>query len=359
MSVRTDTTVIDTDWPAEDLQWVAACPACDSAQSTVLLADVQDLTFHVAPGRWTMRSCGDCGIAYLNPRPSPQSIGRAYERYYTHEGAARAPVWRQSGLASKLKVDYLNRKYGYRFPGGIPVGHFIITRAVGYLGLDDVVRHLPAPAGAGERLLDIGCGDGEFVRTAAELGFEARGIDPDPKAVATGRSMGLAISVGLFPDESFRDSGFDHVTMSHVLEHLHEPRAALAQIFDILKPGGRVWLTQPNLGAIGLREFGKAWRGLEAPRHLSLYHWSGLERLLRSIGFQQITLMPSAKAAATFYYRHSAAMAAGVDPYSPEADALNDETVRRAAAAADAQAAADPTLGESLTVIAFKPDMER
>jgi len=341
-------------WPPEDLEHLGACPACGGAARSVFLDGLTDKAFRVAGGEWILHACAACGAAYLDPRPSPSSIGRAYGTYYTH-GAFRIDegqfFWRQSGLNARLKTGYLNRRYGYAFPGGIAAGAAIVAlvRRV-RLTIDYSIRHLPAPSAPGARLLDVGCGSGPFVATARALGYQASGIDPDPKAVAAGLDNGLDVRVGLLPDPGLTEGGFEQITMSHTFEHLHRPDEALEQCFDLLAPGGRLWISQPNLGALGLVRFGRDWRGLEPPRHLSLYDFASLSALLKATGFTSIRLLP-AEEAADFYFSQSSAMRLGLDPYRAPADP--EAAVE--AKAANRRARRDPALSESLTVTAIRP----
>ncbi|MDQ3823220.1 MAG: class I SAM-dependent methyltransferase, partial [Actinomycetota bacterium] len=61
---------------------VPACPVCGDGRRGVLHAGLVDRLYG-APGRWTLHRCAGCGAAYLDPRPTPESIAAAYERYYT------------------------------------------------------------------------------------------------------------------------------------------------------------------------------------------------------------------------------------------------------------------------------------
>jgi SAM-dependent methyltransferase len=346
-------------WPTDELELLGRCPACGDPRRHVRFSDLSDDSFAVAPGKWVLYGCDGCTAAYLDPRPSEQSIGRAYARYYTHDAGegSTEPLyfWTRSDLPSRLKTHYLNTQHGYDFPGSHWLGHGLISRmASKRTALDFQIRHLPSPKGRAQSLLDVGCGNGAFVATATALGFLATGIDPDPRALENGRRRGLDIRTGILPDPSLSASSFDHVTLSHVLEHLHRPREALDQCLSLLRPGGRLWLSQPNLGAIGLENFGRSWRGLEAPRHLTLFSFASLKQLLTSIGFADIRLLES-EGAASFYFRQSLAMQAGVDPYATNTDALWTPAARTAAAVANKESRADPLRGESLTVTAFRP----
>jgi len=213
---------------------------------------------------------------------------------------------------------------------------------------------LPAPKRSDERLLDVGCGEGRFVLLAQSLGFKAMGLDPDQRAIEMGRQNGLDIREGSLPSTQFAETGFSHITLSHVLEHLHEPKLAIRQSFGLLRPGGRIWLSQPNLGALGLKKFGRNWRGLEAPRHLSLFDFDSLSSLLDREGFVDVQLL-AAEEAAAFYYRQSAAMADNLDPYQGDEPPGWTEEIRNEAVQANRASRRDPRLSESLTVVAWKP----
>src|SRR5438067_9223839 len=73
-------------WPDEGLQSVKVCPICDSGKRIQLYSNLIDKVFRTAPGRWTLYQCQGCSSAYLDPRPTPESIHLAYKNYYTHSG---------------------------------------------------------------------------------------------------------------------------------------------------------------------------------------------------------------------------------------------------------------------------------
>jgi len=352
---HTEFAAADPDWPESDLEYLGRCPACSGEPRSVRFDHLEDKAFRAAGGEWTLYDCGSCGAAYLDPRPTPSSIGRAYSRYYTHGDFSADEAqyfWRQSGRRARLKTDYLNKTYGYRFPGALPGGNLLVRmRRRARLRIDYDIRHLPAPRAPGAKLLDVGCGNGHFLVVARALGYQAIGIDPDPKAVAAGKQNGLDIRPGLLPNSDFASAEFEQITLNHVFEHLHWPRQALDQALDLLVPGGRLWMSQPNLDALGLQKFGPNWRGLEAPRHLSLYGFDSLSRILHEAGFVDIRLL-QAEEPAEFYFRQSMLMSRNQDPYSP---AELEPEVIEAAAAANRTARRSPRVGESLTVTARRP----
>jgi 2-polyprenyl-3-methyl-5-hydroxy-6-metoxy-1,4-benzoquinol methylase len=125
------------------------------------------------------------------------------------------------------------------------------------------------PAG---RLPDVGCGDGQFVHLVAQQGWQGTGIDSDSTAVESGRKKhGLNLIAGDFQTANFASGDFDVVTMCHVIEHLPDPVACLDKCRRLLKVGGRLVVTTPNLRSLGHQRFGRNWRGLEPPRHLHIF----------------------------------------------------------------------------------------
>jgi SAM-dependent methyltransferase len=287
----------ETFWPETDLERVAACPVCRSQARTLLHDHLRDLAFGVAPGEWTLWSCGACRSAYLDPRPTEASIGRAYESYYTHAARAAPEPGPQGGLRSfvrSLANGYRNARYGARSAPASALGALLAPLAPPLHGpIDAEFRFLgPMPPGEPPKILDVGCGDGAWIARVRALGWDAVGNDPDPKVVESAASRGLQVRAGGI--EAWSDAGgtFDAVSMSHVIEHLHDPLEALAKALALLRPGGFLYLETPNIDAFGAAEYGPAWRGLEPPRHLVLFNRASLSHAVKSAGFSDILFYP-------------------------------------------------------------------
>lgn len=279
-------------WPAEELEHVATCPACENAGRELLYRDLVDNVFFSAAGRWNLYRCTRCHSAYLDPRPDQVSIGKAYDVYYTHASdRAREPRRAPGGLrALKLALThgYVNARYGTRRQPSSPLGTWLARLSpMRRQKRDAEFRFLPRPL-PGQRLLDVGCGNGDYLRNAVDAGWQAIGIDADEKAVDVARQRGLEARLGgieLFADQA---GCFDAITLSHVLEHLHEPMMFLRDVHRLLKPGGVIFLDTPNIQSRGARRWGVHWRGLETPRHLVIFSRSALIDMLRKAGFVHI-----------------------------------------------------------------------
>jgi SAM-dependent methyltransferase len=344
-------------WPPSELEHVGRCPACGDPARSLMFDDMTDLSFGVAPGRWSLWRCGRCRVAYLDPRPNEASIGRAYDTYYTHEAPSAdgglATICGPS-LKSRLRAGYYNHAFGHRLKNGLAVGRFAgVASPRKKAQMDHLIRHLPPPSSKDARFLDLGCGNGAFLGIARALGYTAMGLEPDPKVVATARSTGLDVRQGLIPGSGLPENSFDQITLSHVFEHLHRPQDACAELLRILKPGGRVWFSQPNLGAIGRETFGKYWRGFETPRHLCLFEPDSFMSFLSSAGFQDIRLL-APQPCAINNFRASVAMMAGEIPQkgvTPKG--WGDDYLQKVRLADDA-AMRRAEKGEAFTVVASR-----
>ena len=274
------------EWPAHGLERVPCCPLCGGADRFVLHAGLRDHAFRCAPGEWVLQRCVGCGCAYLDPRPDAATIALAYARYYTHESPSPRRG-RFAALRRRVAEAYLNARFGMSYPEALVGGRLIAAlfpRKRAYL---DVTygRHLGPASGGNTRLLDVGCGNGEFLRFAAHLGWAAEGIDVDAEAVAAARASGCSVTHGGLGELPFRLASYRHVTLSHVIEHVPDPVKLLRQCLALLEPGGRLWLQTPNLRSVGHAVFGPAWRGLEPPRHLVLFDRRSLASALAAAGF--------------------------------------------------------------------------
>jgi 2-polyprenyl-3-methyl-5-hydroxy-6-metoxy-1,4-benzoquinol methylase len=277
-------TPLDRKWPMESLELVESCPYCGSNQRILAYSNVQDWVFNSAPGEWTYWDCIYCDSLYLDPRPTRSTIGLAYSNYYTHLGKERVSIFsslkarlRNECLSKILKINIAPRLHIPQVLGGILslVGRRVVI-PFGWLTITGL------PKG---RFIDVGCGAGLTVNLAKQLGWNAMGLEIDPSAVRAARQIGLDILEGDYDRLSDFEHQFDCIMCSHVLEHIHDPRDLLRKLKAAIKPGGVLLLTLPNSLSVVRRHFGVNWRGLEAPRHLSIPSEFQLINLLVELGF--------------------------------------------------------------------------
>jgi SAM-dependent methyltransferase len=150
----------------------------------------------------------------------------------------------------------------------------------------DKRRQSVMPWKSSGRLLDVGCATGEFLAYMAEHDWEVQGVEPSHTAVQVARQeYGLNVFAGDLAQAQLPERHFDVVTLWDVLEHLHDPRAELAEVHRILDDDGLLVMQIPNTRSLDAALFGTFWIGLDMPRHLYLFFPESLEAMLARSGF--------------------------------------------------------------------------
>ena len=336
-------------WTEKYLENVDSCPVCAGQQRELLHAKLRDYLFN-SPGDWNMYRCNGCGSAYLDPRPGPADIGRAYAKYLTHELDDNTKA-KNPGLLKRIKLGieraYRNKRYANR-PGFSGLASWAIyLLAARRRKIDVEMRYMPKPS-THSRLLDLGCGNGNFLLRARQVGWHTLGVELDPKAAALAHQRGLDVKVG---DINIleNESAFDGITLSHLIEHVHDPVAVITACYRLLKPGGWIWLETPNIDSQGHQLYGKYWRGLEAPRHLVLFNNNSLRHLLSTVGFEHLEVLPY-RPVCRGLFRESAAFA----ELAGRASVTSNEPHESLAKAAEEKARKNPDIQEFISMRAWK-----
>lgn len=289
MSERNHKETVPSSWPEDELEQVPNCPLCSSSQRVAMHMGLSDRAFPGASGEWNLYQCRGCDCAYLDPRPTPASIDLAYQHYYTHTPRAKAEagsLGRFFHISRALANGYRNWRFGtdYRPANNFGIAVALISPKLRWTldrGFLDLPRSEP-----GSRLLDVGFGSGTFLESARDAGWRVAGADPDSIAVAAALKRGLDVRQGGIETFSDMPEHFDVITMNHVIEHVHDPRTTLQMVYQLLKPGGVLWLSTPNIQSLGHMHYGRNWFPLDPPRHLVLFNWSSMLSMLRESGFQ-------------------------------------------------------------------------
>jgi 2-polyprenyl-3-methyl-5-hydroxy-6-metoxy-1,4-benzoquinol methylase len=305
----------------------------------------------IAPGEWTLWKCHECRAAYLDPRPTRGTIALAYRDYplskapqQSDDGASAAPRAALDRMRRALRNGYMNARYGYSFAPAIGVGRMLLPLFPRRReSADWSCRHLRKRTA----LLDVGCSNGEMLVRMARAGWIVHGVEPDPVAAQVAQAAGVPVTVAPLEEAELEPGHFDAVTMSHVLEHLHDPSTALANCRRALAPGGHLWIATPNLESAGHELFGRDWLHLDPPRHLVLFTRDTLGRLLTQCGFLPVRWLTHRTAA--FSFANSSAIAGHERPF---ADAEVPRRVRLRAWEADTISFVSSRRSEELVVLA-------
>jgi SAM-dependent methyltransferase len=230
----------------------AACDHCDSDDAQLLFKGPDRL--HGLAGQFRLVKCTQCGWIRQNPRPTRQTINAYYPEDY-------------EPFIQAIDDEPFLRRWDRRY------GMIKRCRAI--------ERHQ-----RGGRLLDVGCATGNFLNEMRRRGgWEVFGVEPNPEAAAyAARRFSHHVHVSTLADADFPPASFDVITMWNVLEHLHTPWADLLRVRDLLREGGVLVFSIPNLESIEARFFGPLWLGWDLPRHLYLFPREALVQSLSEIG---------------------------------------------------------------------------
>jgi 2-polyprenyl-3-methyl-5-hydroxy-6-metoxy-1,4-benzoquinol methylase len=229
------------------------CPWCGSEKAQIkLLVKDEFLTKE----DFNICECLSCGLLYTIPRPSKDKIGLYYksEEYYSHKE-------NKKGFIPKVyeTIKKFNLKHKYKLASnGIKAG----------------------------KVLDIGCGVGDFLHTAETHNWECTGVEPaeDAKAIAQKRTKGEIISSEEL--ETIPDCYFDLITMWHVLEHIDNLKWQVKQLQRLTKPNGRIVIAVPNHKSYDAQYYKEQWAAYDVPRHLNHFNRKTLTKIFKSEGLE-------------------------------------------------------------------------
>ena len=148
--------------------------------------------------------------------------------------------------------------------------------------------------GTNKRVLDVGCSSGYLARPLAERGCTVVGIERDPNVARLARAVCEDVLIGDVEtmELPLAHSTFDAILCGDLIEHLRDPEALLVRMHALLRDGGRLVLSTPNVAnwAMRLSLLGGRWRyterGILDRTHLHLYTRSTLIETLQGAGYK-------------------------------------------------------------------------
>jgi SAM-dependent methyltransferase len=152
---------------------------------------------------------------------------------------------------------------------------------------------LRAHVGAGDRVLDLGCGDGWIAGELLDAGALPIGVEIAQAAVDRARARHPDLDVRLAPIDGplpLPDAGLDVVWSSEVIEHVADTARWLSEVRRVLRPRGRLLLTTPNHSRLRLLAGGIERYSEPLGDHLHLYSKISLRAVLEDFGLTQIEI---------------------------------------------------------------------
>ena len=205
------------------------CDLCGSDQQTPLYSKWDPVTLR----QYNVVEC-HCGMAFVNPMPSIESIPLLYP------------------------LDYLKDKRD-------------LTSMYSRM-----VRLLPKISGG--KLLDLGCGQGDFISFASKTGWTVQGVD----LMAWDNPLNLPIKIGDFLQMDLPVENYDAITAWAVLEHVRSPSAFFEKVSKLLARDGDFIFAVPNFKAPGMSHTCTE----DIPRHLWLFTPRAVSNYLQKFGLQ-------------------------------------------------------------------------
>lgn len=238
------------------------CPVCYSDKIQHKFA-LQERVYGLSGEEIHYSCCQNCTLIFQNPLLSSKELARYYPENY---------------VAYSMRKDARNRMIYLLYNTYYSQKSNSLLR-VAFQPVRQLLRFMP-PKGA--KLLDIGCGEGRFIKHARELGVDAHGIDPFIK----NSIPELKIKKGDLLKASYPDEFFDYITLNNVLEHVPNPVAILSECKRILKQKGRIIVNIPNSSSLNYFLFHSNWISFDPPRHLLIFSYDSLKKIEINTGLR-------------------------------------------------------------------------
>lgn len=243
---------------AKGLEFVA-CNLCGRSETELLFeAPVRSYRAGVfAQDVWNVVRCRHCALIYVNPRIDDE----ARDYFYSFQNPGdRAAVDRRFLTAIRRREPLWNR-------------YLRILATVGPTG----------------KLLDVGCGPGDFLVAARAHGYDAAGQEVSELFLDHARRVhGLDVHGGFLEELEFPAASFDVVTAFDVIEHHPDPKGLAREMRRLLRPGGLAMLSTHDIGNWFARRYGVNWRYLHPISHITYFTRDTLQRLLADAGFETV-----------------------------------------------------------------------
>lgn len=241
---------------------IGACVLCGGGDLE-FFASGYDYEIRTCINEWHFMRCVNCEHVQLDPRPATTELSAIYPaHYYSYS------------MSEKLSVVALK-------------GKEVLDR----LKLKNILHYLKSPP---TTYLDIGCGDGRYLRSIESSNNISRpniyGLELDENTVEKLRKEGFNVYYERVENcDAIQPGSISLVTMFHVIEHVADPVAVIAKVSSWLPPGGVLAIETPSLDALDAKLFRKTyWGGYHFPRHWHLFRENTLSKLLRSQGIEPV-----------------------------------------------------------------------
>lgn len=220
----------------------------------------RDFEYATCTNEFAFVSCNECGLVWLKTRPAISELHVIYPKQYIphrfHENLG-SNISRVRSIVQKFKVKKIK---------------------------DLTPEHAT--------IIDVGPGNGEFlelIRRHGKKGWDLWGVDFSSEAVTNLKQLGFKAIESRFEEIEWQSEPPDLISMNQVIEHLEDPASAIEKAYNMLAPGGYIFIETPSTDSWDYNLFkNRYWGGWHIPRHWVLYDEKSLEYLLNSKGFDVV-----------------------------------------------------------------------
>lgn len=237
-----------------------ACGVCQSVESSFITSG-KDYEYATSENTFNVVECDTCGNWYLNPRP----------------------------VKEELSVIYPPNYYAYNYSETV---HPIAVKAKNYLDQKKTQTWLKYVSTDKPVFLDVGCGDGRYLRMLHRFGVPADqlyGVEMDEKVISKLKADGFQGFAGRIEDaeNDLPADSFDLIVSLQVLEHVESPLEMMRAMTKLLRSEGVLIIETPNTESFDTKIFRKKyWGGYHFPRHWNLLNEKSLKRLAAEAGLE-------------------------------------------------------------------------
>jgi 2-polyprenyl-3-methyl-5-hydroxy-6-metoxy-1,4-benzoquinol methylase len=241
------------------MKTLSICPLCNATQFLPFII-CKDHT--VSRETFNIVKCESCGFKFTNPRPEENNLGDYYksEDYVSH---------------SNTKKGFINSTY----------------QLVRKYTLLKKLQLLSSYFKTG-KLLDIGCGTGEFLNICKSAKWNTLGIEPDVGARKMAvENFGLDVREEI-EIKNIESESFDVITMWHVLEHVPQLNERIEDLKRLIKPNGIIIIAVPNCNSLDAKIYKENWAAYDVPRHLYHFTPKDVEHVFKNHDLKLFRILP-------------------------------------------------------------------
>lgn len=224
---------------------------------------VCETLFLVSKNNFDLYKCSLCSLVFVYPQPSSKFL---LEEVYSAKSGYQAN--KEQNL-SRVKLSFKKIKV-----------------------LDFLLKNIK-----GGRFLDVGCSNGDLLWFAQKASFDVWGVELNKRTADIAKKNGISVFNGFLEDAPFEDNFFDCIYLGDLIEHVNDPSKLLLHCKKILRSGGLIIISTPNLDCFWAQTtwklykfFSIPWSSITPPHHLFQFSVKNLDMLAHNVDLKKISM---------------------------------------------------------------------